>query len=175
MKTCAYCGRENNDALTNCRECGTEFSEQVSKSGESTLSRRGRIIAGFAALVALAIAGSAKPAMLLHIAFFLLFYLPIYLPFLLSFAIKPPEWRGLRWSLRVGSVLAFFIRLSGISTRPDFGDDVAGNIAGAGHNIAWTWGSGVTCACGAVIIGLLLRLPCKNVFKQHPNRFHAPE
>jgi len=25
MKTCAYCGRENDDAVNNCRECGTEF------------------------------------------------------------------------------------------------------------------------------------------------------
>ena len=25
MKTCSYCGRENEDAATHCRECGEEF------------------------------------------------------------------------------------------------------------------------------------------------------
>src|ERR1051325_1446993 len=27
MKRCSYCGCENEDALTRCRECGTEFSQ----------------------------------------------------------------------------------------------------------------------------------------------------
>ena len=25
MKTCAYCGRENEDQATKCQECGTDF------------------------------------------------------------------------------------------------------------------------------------------------------
>lgn len=27
MKTCAYCGRENEDQATKCQECGTEFGQ----------------------------------------------------------------------------------------------------------------------------------------------------
>ncbi|MCO5052567.1 MAG: hypothetical protein M9920_09705 [Verrucomicrobiae bacterium] len=96
--------------------------------------------------------------LLLVVPLFALFYLPIYLPFLLSFFIRAHEWRGMRWSLRVGSVLALFIWLSGMFSRPDFGDDVGGNIAGASHNFAWTWGSGLACAVAAVLVGLLLRV-----------------
>jgi len=29
MKTCGYCGRENEDAVVFCRECGTEFDSAV--------------------------------------------------------------------------------------------------------------------------------------------------
>jgi hypothetical protein len=28
MKSCSYCGRENDDAACNCKECGTEFSKK---------------------------------------------------------------------------------------------------------------------------------------------------
>jgi hypothetical protein len=157
MKTCTYCGRDNEDALAACRECGTEFTSAEPVSPTPSLSRRGRIIVALVVLLMLAIAVIVMPVLLLAVPLFALFYLPIYLPFLLSFAIKAHEWRGLRWSLRVGSVLAIFIRLSGMSSRPEFGDDVGGNIAGASHNFAWTWGSGVGCALAAVVIGLLLR------------------
>lgn len=98
------------------------------------------------------------PMLLLVVPLLAVFYLPIYLPFFLSFFIRAYEWRGMRWSLRVGSVLALFIRLSGMSSRPGFGNDVGGNIAGASHNFAWTWGSGLACAFVAVLIGLLLRV-----------------
>jgi hypothetical protein len=158
MKTCTYCGRDNDDTLVACRECGTEFTPAEPVTSTATLSRRGRIIAALVVVFVLVVAFIAMPALLLAVPVFALFFLPIYLPFLLSFAIKSHEWRGLRWSLRVGSVLALFIRLCGVSGRPDFGDDVAGNIGGASHNFAWTWGSGVGCALAAVIAGLLFRV-----------------
>ena len=46
MKKCAYCGRENQDGATRCRECGTEFiAEQtpvrLSSSDEERLQRIG--------------------------------------------------------------------------------------------------------------------------------------
>jgi hypothetical protein len=157
MKTCAYCGRENDDTLAACRECGTEFTAAEFVSHTPTLARRGRIIAAIVAFLVLVVAVITMPMLLLVIPLSALFYLPIYLPFLLSFAIKSHEWRGLRWSLRIGSILALYIRLSGMSARPDFGDDVGGNIAGASHNFVWTWGSGLGCALAAVVIGLLLR------------------
>jgi hypothetical protein len=97
------------------------------------------------------------PYLLLAIPVFAIFYLPIYGPFLLSVTITSHRWRGLRWSLRAASLLAFIVRLSGMSDRPDFGDDVAGNIAGASHNFAWTWGSGTACTLTALMLGLLLR------------------
>jgi hypothetical protein len=106
----------------------------------------------------LAVALVAVPYLILIVPVFLVFHLPIYLPFLLSFTIKAHKWRGLRWSLRIGSAVAFVIRQSAMSQRPDFGGDVAGNIAGASHNFEWTWGSGAACALVAVIIGVLLRL-----------------
>lgn len=100
----------------------------------------------------------AMPTVVIGLPLSALFFLPIYLPFLLSFFIGAHEWRGMRWALRVSSILAVFVGLSGMSGRPDFGDDVAGNIAGASHNFAWTWGSGLSCAFVAVIAGLLLRV-----------------
>jgi len=157
MKTCTYCGRENDDTFATCRECGTELSVIEPTAPTPTLSQRGRVILWVTAIVAVGVALVAMPLLLLLIPAFAFFYLPIYLPFLLSFAIKAYEWRGMRWSLRVGSVLALFIRLSGMSSRPNFGNDVGGNIAGASHNFAWTWGSGLACAFAAVLVGLLLR------------------
>jgi hypothetical protein len=85
-------------------------------------------------------------------------FLPLYLPFLLTFAIKAHEWRGLKWSLRVGSALALLIRLSALGRQPDFGNDVAGNIRGTSYNFAWIWGSGAACAVAAVLVGFLLRV-----------------
>jgi len=158
MKTCTYCGRGSDDGLVACRECGTEFSSIESVAAQPTLSRRGRILVGLGALFVFGVAVIAMPALLLAVPVFAIFYLPIYLPLLVSFAFRAHEWRGLRWSLRVGSLLAFFIWLSGMSSRPNFGDDVGGNLAGAGHNFVWTWGSGAACAFVAVVVGLLLRV-----------------
>lgn len=118
MKTCTYCGRENDDALAVCRECGTELTSAEPASPAPSLSRRGRIVVGVVLLLLLGVAVISMPMLLLVVPLFALFYLPIYLPFLLSFFIRAHEWRGMRWSLRVGSVLALFIRLSGMSSRP---------------------------------------------------------
>ena len=158
MKPCTYCGRENDDALTVCRECGTNFNPIEPVLPAASLSRRGRNLLWLFALIAVGVVFTAMPSLLLAVPVFAIFYLPFYLPFLLSFAIKAHEWRGLRWSLRVGSVLALFIWLFGMSSRPNFGDDVGGNIAGATHNFAWTWGSGAACTFVALIVGLLLRV-----------------
>ena len=158
MKTCTYCGRENDDTLTACRECGTDFASVEPVLRAAALSRRGRIFLWLLALIALGVVLVTKPLLLLLVPVSAIFFLPIYLPFLLSFAIKAHEWRGLRWSLRVGSLLAFFIRIIGVSNRTNFGDDVGGNIAGAIHNFAWTWGSGAACAVVALIVGSLLRV-----------------
>jgi hypothetical protein len=40
MKTCTYCGRENEDQATTCRECGVEFA-QVPASTEHTPTEPG--------------------------------------------------------------------------------------------------------------------------------------
>lgn len=157
MKSCTYCGRENEEADAACRACGSEFLTAESASAAPTLSRRDRWILVIGVLFIVAIAVIAMPTLLLAVPLLAFFYLPIHLPFLLSLFIRTREWRGMRWSLRVGSVLAVFIRLSGVSSPVDFGDDVAGNAAGAIHNFVWTWGSGAGCALAAAIVGLLLR------------------
>ena len=157
MKTCGYCGRENDESLSACRECGTELSPVDPSAPSPTISRRTLRNLGLVGLVVLGILGVVMPYLLLAIPLLAIFYLPIYGPFLLSFAITSHRWRGLRWSLRIASLVALIVRLSGVSDRPDFGDDVAGNIAGASHNFAWTWGSGTACALVALIVGVLLR------------------
>lgn len=37
MKSCDYCGRENDDLATHCRECGTSFDKVPSTSGDFRL------------------------------------------------------------------------------------------------------------------------------------------
>lgn len=157
MKTCGYCERENDDSLSACRECGTDFRPVEPPAPSPTLSQRTLRNLGIAGLVVLLVLGVIMPYLLLAIPLFAIFYLPIYGPFLLSFTITSHRWRGLRWCLRAASVIAFVVRLSGVSDHPDFGDDVAGNIAGASHNFVWTWGSGTVCTLVALIVGLLLR------------------
>ena len=90
-----------------------------------------------------------------------LFYLPIWMPFVVSFFFKSSDWRELKLSLRVASIVAlFFVFIDPPGLRHDFGDDVAGNIAGATHNFplvfAWTWGGGLVCALVAVAVGRIL-------------------
>src|SRR5690349_13140615 len=43
MKTCSYCGRENPDDATRCRECGTETSTTASVPAEERVHRRKRL------------------------------------------------------------------------------------------------------------------------------------
>ena len=157
MKTCGYCGKENDDSLSACGECGTDFNPVDSSAASVTFSRRTLRNLAVVGLVVFGVLAVVMPYLLLVIPLLALFYFPIYGPFLLSFTITSHRWRGLRWSLRVASLVALIVWLSGMSDRPDFGDDVAGNIAGTSHNFAWTWGSGTICAVAGLIAGLLLR------------------
>ena len=84
-------------------------------------------------------------------------YSPLYLPFVLSFFIKAKEWQALRWSLRMASAAALYLWAVAMEKRPDFGNDVAGNIAGACYNTKWVWGSGMACILVALVLGLVLR------------------
>jgi hypothetical protein len=91
----------------------------------------------------------------------LLFYLPVYLPFGLSFFCCAPKWSALKWACRIasgGNLLLAIVPPPGL--RHDFGDDVAGNMAGAAHNfpivLAWVWGGGWTVNFLAVGIGLAI-------------------
>jgi hypothetical protein len=96
-----------------------------------------------------------------------LFYLPVYLPLLVSLLVRPDR-RELRISLRLASLALFLLLLirpeRHHEPRPDFGNDVAGNIRGAEYymahdfqqdliwNISWVWGGGLLCvtiACAA--------------------------
>lgn len=113
MKSCTYCGRENDDALAACRECGTELISTEAASQPPSFSRPGRITMALVLLTVLAATAIAVPMLLLAVPVLVLFYSPIYLPFLLSFAIKAHEWRGLRWSLHVSSVKTTLPLLSG--------------------------------------------------------------
>ena len=93
-----------------------------------------------------------------------LFYLPIYLPVLLSFLFRSPQYRVMRIMLRVVPVFALLILAAQPRpTRPNFGDDVAGNFRGADYywqhefwpDVAWTWGAGVSCLLAAFAVGWL--------------------
>ena len=101
------------------------------------------------------------------------FYLPVYLPFLVSFAVKSEDWLEIRRSLQAASFAMFFVALfrpDRPRTRPDFGDDVAGNIRGSEYymahdywpdllwEIGWIWGGGLLCVALAMGIGYYLRM-----------------
>jgi hypothetical protein len=161
MKICSYCGQQNDEALAACPGCGTQFDILEAPPALSTPSRRAVIILALVGLAAAAIVLAIMPYLIIIVPLLAFFYAPIYVPFLISFAIKGPEWRGMRWSLRVASVAAFFIRLAGVSRSPGFGNDAPGNIAGASYNFEWTWGPGLGCGLVAVIVGLLLRGICR--------------
>ena len=102
-------------------------------------------------------------ALIIGLALFAIFYLPVYLPFLISFRVKSPEYREVRWALRVASAACLFLAVippSGL--RHDFGDDVGGNFAGAAHNFpimfAWIWGGGLACIGFCLLVGFMVRL-----------------
>jgi hypothetical protein len=140
-----------------CLGCGTEFSPVEAAAPSPKTSRRALMILGLVGLTGSGIAVVIMPALVVAVPLWFAFDVPIWLPFLVSFFIKGAAWSGMRWSLRVGSAAAFFIRLDGMSNLPSFGNDVAGNLAGASHNFALTWGGGLSCAFVAVIVGLLWR------------------
>jgi hypothetical protein len=92
----------------------------------------------------------------------LLFYLPVYLPLLLSFLIKSPTLVELKWALRILSFVCLLIAIiPPPGLRTDFGDDVAGSMAGARHNfplyISWFWGGSLYCAAFTIGAALLLK------------------
>ena len=150
MKVCSYCGRENEESSATCRECGTDLNPVEPEGFSRTGMRRILIAVGLIVLVAVI----SMPSSVLIIPVLTVFYAPLYLPFILSFLLKDPDWRGMRWSLRIASIVALFIWLT--APRPDFGGDVGGNIAGASHNFVWTWGNGMGCALAAIVVGLAL-------------------
>jgi hypothetical protein len=120
-------------------------------------SRRVRVIAALTGLVALGVVLFIEPALLLAIPAFAFMFMPIYLPFLLSFRLKSDKWRGLKWALRIGCVLALLTTCFGFAAKPDFADDFGGNARGALHNLAWAWGSGVALSLTALLVGYALR------------------
>ncbi len=155
-KTCTGCDRDNEETQEICPKCGTASLICTPASQSSTFLRRAHTMTRFIAL-ALFIAAIVKtPALIIVIPILVIFYTPLYLPFFISFAAPVPEWRGLRWSLRLATLIAIVLWLDAMSRRPNFGNDVGGNIAGASHNFMWVWGSGIGCALVALIIGLLL-------------------
>lgn len=102
--------------------------------------------------IAIALTGSA------------LFYMLVYLPLVLSFGFRTPNHRALRIALRVAPVFAVAaLALRTQPPRPDFGDDVAGNIHGAEYYFAnvfwpdftWTWATGLSCLLVALGFGVL--------------------
>ena len=167
MNACTYCGQENDDTVARCRACGTAFT--VDAAPGPPVSRFCRITLGALVAVGFVVVAVTVPYLFWAVPLLVLWYAPIYVPFLLSFAIKSPEWWGLRWSLRVAAIAAFFIRLWGMAHRPSFGNDAPGNIAGATHHFNWTWGSGLGCAAVALILGLLLRLATPSSSRETPD------
>lgn len=161
MKTCSHCGSANDDALLVCIDCGTSLG----RDEPVVSSLLGKAVLVLVILVILGVAVVIAPALVFAVPVLAIFYLPIYLPLLLSFLIKSNEWRGMRWALRVSTIAALCIWFSGNVGRPDFGNDVAGNIAGAIHNFYWTWGGGVVCALVSGAVGLVLH----EVHSRRPN------
>lgn len=106
-----------------------------------------------------------------------LFYLPVYLPFLLSFLFRGASRRELRIALRLAPVLAIMILLARPrAPRPNFGDDVAGNMRGSQHyfdhefwpHVAWTWGAGFLCFFAALTLGHYLCRRRSVALSRHP-------
>lgn len=93
-------------------------------------------------------------------------YLPVYLPFLLGFVLRGPDRRELRIALRIASAVSIIVLLlRPRPTRPEFGDDVAGNMRGSQHyfthefwpDVAWIWGTGLVCLLAAVAVASYFR------------------
>jgi len=100
-------------------------------------------------------------AAIIVMVFLALFFLPVYAPLLISFTLRGPDWREVRWCLRAATLVSMFIVLSLPTKRNEFGDDVAGNLAGAAQNFPVValavWGGGLFCGIGGWMLGLNLR------------------
>jgi hypothetical protein len=62
VRTCSYCGRENNEAVPACRECGTQVSPVEAVHLSSRSVRSTPIVIVLFALVPLAVAVVTMPA-----------------------------------------------------------------------------------------------------------------
>ena len=60
MKTCAYCGRENDDEAVDCRECGTREFKTPEGKADATLVVRVVAAVGFLVFLALALRMGAE-------------------------------------------------------------------------------------------------------------------
>jgi hypothetical protein len=85
-----------------------------------------------------------------------LFYAPVYLPFVVSFFLRSRE---VRWGLRASSLAAVFLAFvppPGL-VRDTTGQDIAGSISAASHNIpiyiAWIWGGSLLLHVIGILIG----------------------
>ena len=102
-------------------------------------------------------------ALIIGLVLFATFYLPVYLPFLISFRVKSPDYREVRWALRVASAVCLFLAvIPPPGLRHDFGDVVGGNFAGAAHNFpimfTWVWGGGLACIGFCLLVGFIVRV-----------------
>ena len=102
-------------------------------------------------------------ALILGLLLFASFYLPVYLPFLISFRVKSSDYREVRWALRLASAACLFLAvIPPPGLRYDFGNDVGGNFARAGHNFpimfARIWGGGLACIGVCLLVGFIVRL-----------------
>lgn len=53
MKSCNYCGRQNEDSVASCTECGTSLDAQGSRESKSVLCSLGGCVCLVAAIVVL--------------------------------------------------------------------------------------------------------------------------
>jgi len=89
-----------------------------------------------------------------------LFYAPVYLPFVISFFLRSTE---MRWCLRASSLAA--VLFAAVSppglVRDTTGQDIAGSINAASHNIpinlAWVWGGSLLLHAFGIWMGRTIR------------------
>jgi hypothetical protein len=101
-------------------------------------------------------------------------HFPTYLPVIVALGHRGARHRVVRISLYCSSVVALLVSTTRLG-RPivDHGNDVAGNIAGAVENFAWTWGGGFVCLLVGLGIGhatqLILRSQRANIMREEPS------
>jgi hypothetical protein len=138
VKTCDYCGRENEDSFETCRECGSQLLSGVAQVTESpprppqqSATRRRDPLAVVAFLLALFImicpteADILDPAFRSHryglaavlaVAFFSVVFIPFFLAWR-RFRREPTKWRGRGFLIATGVILTLnvFVWLAAIS------------------------------------------------------------